>query len=364
MKPLVGVLLNRRILRRNLRGGSTFERLSLYAKAAEELGVDVVFFETAGVRMKRRQVVGYVPTGDGQLERRLLPMPMVVHKRGLFKRREDLKVLNQMKRQRVYIFNPEIRWDKYRIHQLLVKEPNLRRYLPESVLPRSANLQWFRRQLTDGAEVFVKPRRGSLGLGIARVRRVGPGRYRFESRKIRKETTLKGAWNMVRRGRNTNLLQKGIQLFEDEGRRVDLRVPVQKDGNDRWHIAGIAAKRAERLSFLTNLARGGSVHDGRDILARNFGEDRVNGIIDEILRLATLVAQTMNAHSPQLVDLGLDIGVDTQGHPYLIEVNRRDLRVLLDRSGQQGAFATVYKNPIAYARYVLENGASAERVAR
>ena len=37
-------------------------------------------------------------------------------------------------------------------------------------------------------------------------------------------------------------------------------------------------------------------------------------------------------------------------------MNRRDLRILLHRSGQQEAFETLYKNPVAYARYILQKG--------
>lgn len=217
------------------------------------------------------------------------------------------------------------------------------------------NLQRFRRELAEGGEVFVKPRKGSLGLGIARVVRTKDNRYRYESRKLRKSTSLEGAWQLVCKGRHGYLMQSGIPLLEDDGRRVDLRVPVQRDGKNRWHIAGIAAKRAERLPFLTNLARGGSVHDAHEILARHFGEQRAQTILDEIRRLAILVAETLNVRYPRLVDLGLDVGVDQDGHPYLIEVNRRDLRILLQKSGQRKAYETLYKNPIAYARLVLQD---------
>ena len=81
-------------------------------------------------------------------------------------------------------------------------------------------------------------------------------------------------------------------------------MPIQKDGENRWHIAGIAAKRAEKLPFLTNFARGASVHNGRELLARNFGPDRAEGILDETFYLATLVAQTLQAHCPRMVISG------------------------------------------------------------
>lgn len=361
MRPLIGVLLNKRILQRNVRGAPTFEKLSLYAKAAKELGVDVVFFETAGVQMKGRQVIGYVPAAKGGFKKRVVPLPKVVHKRGLFRRASDRRVIKRLEEERVYLFNPEISWDKYDIYTLLAKEPRLLPHLPKTVSACQESFPWFEKQLSEGCEVFVKPRKGSLGLGVARVYRLGPGRYCYESRRVRKKTTLRGVWNLALRKGDTCMLQAGIRLMEDEGRRVDFRVPVQRDGENRWRIPGFAAKRAEKLSFLTNLARGGSVHDGRQMLARNFGDARAREIADEMLRISVLAAETLNARHPRLVDFGLDIGVDQQGRPHIIEVNRRDLRVLLERSGQSDANAALYKNPIAYGRYLLESEAQVQR---
>lgn len=354
MKPCVGVLLNQSVLQKAVRGKRTMERLELYTQAARELDVEIVFFAPAGVRFKERQVVGYVPTRSDSLKRARVPLPEVVHKRGLFYRRRDSRIVKQLIRRGVHVFNRPMPWDKYTIHLILAEEPLLSPHLPETVLPQRHQFSWFAHHLKSGAEIFVKPRRGSLGLGIARVWRDARGRYHYQSRAIHKITTLQGAWHLVRRRRHSCFLQKGIPLMKDKGRRIDFRVPVQKDGTNQWNVPGIVAKRAERVSFLTNLARGGSSHVGQQILARKFGLFRSFDILDDMEKVATLVAQTINDRCPQMVDLGLDIGVDADGHVYVIEVNRRDLRITLQQSGQRDAFAKAYENPIAYARYLLQ----------
>lgn len=356
MKPWVGVLLNRGILQKGVRGRPVFEKLHLYAQAAAELGVRVVFFEPGGIRLKKQEVIGFIPTASGGFRRSAVPLPRAVHKRGIFRSPASIKKIKGLQKLGICVFNPQISADKYQFYQLLNQNHNLRPYLPETRLIRRENFQWFQHKLAQGAEIFVKPKMGSLGLGIARVFQDRPGRYWYQSLKRRRLVTLKGAWRMARKGGARRLVQEGIPLLTDQGRRVDFRVPVQKGGDNRWHIAGIAAKRAEKTAFLTNLARGGSVHPGPELLARHFGTSKATRIVDEISHVAVLVAKTLHGRYPQLVDLGLDIGVDTQGHPYVIEVNRRDLRVLLQRSGQPRAFEALYKNPIAYARYVLEHG--------
>lgn len=356
MKPSIGILLNRGILQRGIRGKPTFEKLALYAKAASRLGVDIVIFDPKGVDFKRGRIAGYVPTTAGAFRRAVVPLPKIVHKRGLFRSRRSVAVIRRLEARGVYVFNPQVAWDKYSIYKLLHQEPRLRPYLPESVPLRKDAFEWFRRRLEEGAEVFVKPVRGSLGKGIACIRRISPGVYLYQTSRRRRRLSLRAAWKLVRKGSGSKFLQRGIPLLEDDGRRVDFRVPVQKDGDNQWHVAGIAAKRAGRHAFLTNLAQGSTVHDGRQLLARHFGKQRADEILREIVELATLVARTIHARSPRMVDLGLDIGVDRRGRPYLIEVNRRDLRVLLRQSGQSQATEALYHNPVAYGRYVLENG--------
>lgn len=353
MKPLVGILLNRRILQRGVRKRSVFEKLNLYVKAAKELDVDVLFFETGGVNFKKERIVGYAPTTKGRLRRTVSPIPQVVHKRGLFRKRRDRSIIERLEERGVYLFNPEIAWDKYQIHNLLADNPLLLPYLPATTLLRRESFPWFKKELERVGEVFIKPCKGSLGIGIARVVRLRSNRYRFESRRVRKETTLRGAWRILRKGKGLRMLQEGIPLLQYSGRRVDLRVPVQQDGDHRWSIPGIAAKRAGRIPYLTNLAQGASVYNGQELLVQHFGPRKADTIIHEIKDVAIRVAQTLNHHSTRLVDLGLDIGVDADGHPHIIEVNRRDLRILLERSGQREAFATLYKNPVAYACSIL-----------
>lgn len=261
--------------------------------------------------------------------------------------------------RRVHVFNPEVRWDKYEIDQLLQSEPLLRPYMPAANSIGPESYAWFQKQLDAGRDVFVKPRRGSLGLGITRVVPRDGGRCRLQSRTRRRSVLLGEAWRYLSRNCKEHYLQAGIALCEDGGHRVDLRVVVQRDGEGRWQVPGMAAKRAKRGKFLTNVARGASVHVPRELLGRIFGERRASEILEECASLGLLAAQALTARYPRFADLGLDVGVDREGKPYLIEVNRRDLRITLGLSGQREVHKLVYKIPLAYARYVAEGAAGA-----
>lgn len=354
--PAVGVLLNRHILRRGVRGLRTFERIDYYVEAARELELDVAFFDLGGIRLKEGKVAAFVPDGDGAFRRKIVPLPRAVHKRSLYRERSEVAIVRRLNRLGIRVFNPEVPWDKYRIDRLLRRDPALRAYLPGAAPLSSGSYSWFRSRLLEGTEVFVKPRRGSLGLGIARVVPAGKRRFRVETRAGSWTTSLRGAWKRVRKGRRRHFMQEGIPLLEEGGHRIDLRVPVQRDGSGAWQVPGMAVKRAERHAFLTNVARGGSVHAPGELLTRLLGPGRAAATVAEIERMAVRVAEAISSRYPGMADLGLDVGIDAQGRAFLIEVNRRDLRVTMGLSGQVDVHRALYRNPLAYARHLLHTG--------
>lgn len=352
----VGVLLNRRILQKAVRGVRTFERIEYYVEAARELDVELVLFDTAGAQLNKGVVTGYVPGARGKLRHRTVELPGAVHKRALYRGAVGRRAVARLQR-RVYLFNPEIPWDKYAVDQLLRSEPRLCPNLPEARPLEPASYAWFQRQMDADREVFVKPRRGSLGLGILKVAPLPGGRCRLQSRSRRWSVSMGEAWRRLIRTCKHHYLQAGIPLCQDEGCRVDLRVVVQRGGDGRWHVPGMAAKRAPRRGFLTNVARGASVHVPEELLGRIFGPREAARILEECAQLGLRAAETLAARHPRFADLGIDVGVDQEGKPFLIEVNRRDLRIMMGLSGQHSVHRLVYKNPIAYARHVLLEGA-------
>ena len=62
MSQRIGILVDRRVLRRALGGRPTIERISLYPSVAAELGIDIVVFAIEDVHARRRTLKGYVPT--------------------------------------------------------------------------------------------------------------------------------------------------------------------------------------------------------------------------------------------------------------------------------------------------------------
>lgn len=358
MDDLRGVLLDRRVLLKALRGRPVFERVDLYAAAAKELGCNVVLFSASSIDFKTNSVVGYVPDEQGTFRRTRTPIPKVVHNRSLISRYPfGLKTLRRLARRGVHVFNPVIDHDKYNVHKLLRENASLRPYLPETVALARESWPWFKSRLPGHGEIFLKPRRGILGWGIVRVSRVRNGLYRYEGSGIVRTGSLRRIWRLaLRLRRRRYLLQEGIDLATIDGHRFDLRVPVQRDASGNWRVPGMAAKRSEAHPFLTNIARGGSALKLGDAIRRGIPGADEAAIRRRVEKVALMVAETLAARYPALADIGLDIGLDKTGRPFLIEVNRRDLRIILNEAGEDAVYAELYRNPLAYAGHLAQAG--------
>jgi|SRR5690625_1712052 len=352
----VGVLLNSDVLRKNITGANVFEKGALYIKAARKFDIDVVFFDAAGIRLRNKQVKGYVPNRHGRLRPRVLAWPKAVHNRALYFRRGRVsqRRVQRMIRRGVHVFNPPVRFDKYTIHNMLSTDETVQPYLPNTVLLHPSNEQWFQYQLESRGDIYVKPRQGSLGRGIMRIQSIGGDLYRTHTRKRRYDGTWYDTWRFVLRyAHPRSLLQVGIDLTTYKGRRFDLRVPVQRGGDGAWTVPGMVAKCAGDVQFLTNVARGGTSRNVDEIFSHLFLKQKERAVREDIHRMALAVAERMGEHIPGLADIGLDIGIEPSGKPYLIEVNRRDLRITFLQSGDHDILEQLYENPMAYGAYLL-----------
>ena len=152
----------------------TFQEMS---RVARKQGVEVVVFSPRAVDKRRSRVLGWscVP-GRGWVQR-YHPLPPVIYNRIANRRAEGRArvqdLLSWFKAQGVTVFNPRF-LDKWEVYEALQSDPDLKGNVPETLLytdPGQA-LDALRRWGT----VFCKPRRGSLGTGIAALKLTRPGR--------------------------------------------------------------------------------------------------------------------------------------------------------------------------------------------
>jgi len=349
----IGILLDgpefRAAVRRERggRGGGTAERLALYRMAARRAGVEPVFFALDRMRLRGNRATGYRYRAGAYVPERAA-LPRAIHNRAFAAAPRERRLLRRLRRL-THLFNPQNRQSKYKIYKIL--EGRLTEHLPRT---RRYSPQALRAMMEAFDSVYVKPCRGSVGEGVVHVKRLRRGAWRVRhgggSRRLPAEAARALVGRLVR-GR-PHIVQQGVALARYLGRPFDLRVTVQRGGSGGWHVTGMFGKLAKAGRHVTNLARGGRAMRPGPLLAACFA--RPQEVKAEVERVALAAAQRAAEKLPGIADLGLDVGLDAAGRPYIIEMNFRDQRYGFAKAGMARAFRAAYENPVRYAKRLAE----------
>lgn len=166
--------------------------------------------------------------------------------------------------------------------------------LPEVVADPAA----FASTLASWGAGYLKPRFGALGVG---VRRVEPG------------DPLPASLPGVVDGRaDPALLQRAVPPPAGWAG-WSVRVLAQLDPDEGW-VLGHPVVRRSRADPVVNAARGAEVHPGEAVLQR----DTLDAVEASTRRVITALSS-----QPGAIELGLDLVIDVDGAPHIIEVNSR-----------------------------------------
>ncbi|MED1794494.1 YheC/YheD family protein [Brevibacillus nitrificans] len=348
----IGIMLDWGIMQKGIKGDKSYERLPYYVEIGKELDMEPVFFHPFHVLAGEEKVHGYFWNGN-RLVPRLVQIPRVIHNRVLTGDGRARAVIQRLSRKKT-VFNGLVVRDKRKVHQMLWKNPSIRKYLPHTVPYSAEQLRVF---LEKYRIVYVKPSIGSVGIGVARIEKRG-SEYHFIASKKRSTMALPKLLRTVRKwvaGRRF-LIQQGIHLARYEGKTFDIRVSVQKNGGREWTVSGMVAKVANQKNKLSNLSRGGRAVPFTTAIAATFTADEQLETMERITEAAIEIAKQYGQHFPSLADLGMDMGIDDKGNPFLIEVNVRDQRYSFYKAGEKAMFKRTYRHPMEYAHTLIHEG--------
>ncbi|VTR22404.1 Endospore coat-associated protein yheD [Actinobacillus pleuropneumoniae] len=137
-------------------------------------GLVPCFFTIHHISLDTGMVTGYMPAPSGY---RLIhiPIPRAIHMRAIYHNRRELKRIDDLIQQGIYVFNGRTRYGKDTIHHMLVQDPGLTEALPHTVKATPGSI---RSMLSQHGDLVLKPCSGSIGIGIMRLKS-SPGRQRL-----------------------------------------------------------------------------------------------------------------------------------------------------------------------------------------
>ncbi len=351
MGPFIGLLVRNNDEALNQK---YLSKMLLYAKNYAAVKGAMVVFALDKVDAVKLVIEGYCydPTSGGW-QRGVFPYPCAIYRTiGLntYWKNHFLSAIGDK------VFN-SLYFNKREMYEWLSADPSINPHLPHTILYKA------HKDIPDMLDrfgtIYIKPVSGLKGRGVVRVSRE-EGLMVFRYREGGKNRQLApDSPEEVRQFIDGSLkyrkylIQQAIQLIQYEGGVTDFRCVLQKNKSDAWEFMAMFGRRGEKDSIVSNISSGGAPFKGDDLLKMAIAPYKMDfrGIRDEIRRLALAVCATLDEFGFNCGVLGLDIGLDINGHIWLIEINNRDPSMVFAKDiGDEELYNRLKTNPVFYAK--------------
>ncbi|GIP33689.1 YheC/YheD family protein [Paenibacillus sp. J2TS4] len=338
---------------------------SLLTQEGNRLGLGVyVFTPSTSSLNEENEVVGYrYSAANHRWSQERLPLPDLIYDRAFYRNARDLVqhrlVLTELRHKKSFIVLGNGLTGKWSVYQAILRAPDLKKYVPRTIRLQNASglVPWFKHN--DSA--FLKLDAGTQGKGAVRILKLKNGIYEIAGRdfhnvpfekKIDSLTALVSWFHQFANRRY--LLQPNLKLHSRSGDVYDIRSLVQKNGEGRWTLTGMAVRQGQSGSVTSNLHGGGTAQAAEPFLQSEFGTKQGEELSVMLRRISIRIAEQLEGHFGRLAELGIDFGVDRDGRVWLIEVNSKPGRTIFQLLCDDRARRKSLVYPMAYASYLLK----------
>lgn len=238
------------------------------------------------------------------------------------------------------------KWKKTRVLQ----NSSLKRYIPKTAAYSSSSLK---EMLNRYNMVYVKPDKGTHGKGVMRAKRRSKGAFELRegvSTKVFRSVNQLHSSIKSRIGKRKYLVQKGIHMMSHRGRKFDLRVLVQKNLNNNWEAMSILGRKADANKIVTNVSNGGSMESLSTLLRPHMNKASIRKLRRELNQMGLSAGKRLSKKYRGLKQLGLDIALDKNMQPWILEVNTSPA-IYVYRTFNPSAYRRILRYTKAYGRF-------------
>lgn len=321
--PSIGLLLGEN---NHLYNPTYMEKYSDRLMEYEKFGGVVFAFSTRSIDWNEEIAYGmlYDPTLK-KWRYDSVPIPAALYRRNFHQNHDRINQLIEMTNKN--LFNSH--YFKKSDLILLKDEKEIRNHVPAThLLKNSDDLIQF---IQDTEKVILKPISLSRGRGILILEKNqdhddGYILYDHQNELILRHLIPdnKGLEEMIKKLNILNkqyLYQTYIPLLKINNRPLDVRVVMQKYDKKSWKCTGIECRVAGENEVLTNIARGGEAMTLEEVVIGSGINQSYDNIYESIINLCQKFCSLIDRKDQHYAEFGLDIGLDQEGFPWIIEAN-------------------------------------------
>lgn len=330
------------------------------AKANQDIGVILYFFTNKGVSFEKKCVKGiYYNNQENIWQEKKFPLPDLLYDRGGGTTRESKLVINEFRKLGIKNINAQHYFDKWNLYDRLSKLDTVSSHVP-ATLQGDTTKNIFK-MLNQYRHVYVKTRRGSCGKGVIRIEKLGPNQFRYYysigGKLLSEIFTEPDLMKIIYRffGDNPFIVQKPIDLIKSGQCIIDFRSEVQKNGNGQIIVIGTTARIGKPRSPIASNTHKEDYYPLEKFMK---GTMQLNAQKADVLQgkindfLLTVYRAVEQAYG-SFGEIGIDFGLDMQGHLWLIECNSKSAKVALYNAFGPKKVRQSFHTLLQYAKYLL-----------
>ena len=319
--PIIGIVVGKNLKKLD----EKVQKLVRYVKNYHKIGGAIIAFSNEGIDREKKRIIGYLYNPiKKKWEKGIYPYPLAIFKRNLLNKDLQQHFESVIGKR---IFNSST-FNKWEMYIWFKNSSDLKPYLPETKIYR--NITEIRQMLEKHDSIYMKPIKGMQGKKVAKLEKKSEGLFiQYIDEETKMDRIFKDC-NDAKEFLKQNfreeefILQESLNLHFN-GSIIDFRVILVKDQTGKWRNLGIMGRNGVKGQIVSNRHRGGKVEQADVTLGKIFADqNKATEYKEKIEILAVMAAQTIENCGFHFGKLGIDIGVDTNGRIWLIEINHRN----------------------------------------
>jgi glutathione synthase/RimK-type ligase-like ATP-grasp enzyme len=246
--------------------------------------------------------------------------------------------------------------NKWEVYTALSQLSEVSPYLPKTTL--IDQFSSIKKALKQSSTVILKPVSGSQGNGIMKLQVITNSIVLHSQNKgeeilktFHSAEEFKSYFQKLLQ--NTAFLCQPFFNFQIEDSPYDIRILLQKNKDGLWIEQGRGVRKGKKHGIVSNLHHGGEVLPFPFIL-NNWTKSKKLLVLEEIETIINQVPLHLEKKFGRIFELGLDIGVTDEGAVWLLDINSKPGRKVINHTFPNKK-QDILEAPLKYCEFLHTN---------